>query len=115
MFEPAILSASCYLWKPSPCGKVRRDSEYRKLTEVRTYFEWLGFRVECDRENHLSATVTHPQYGVVTVGFSYTESATAVYKGLSVTRDGKKVNIHLIRKIHETNQQRLNQELWPLL
>ena len=110
MFEPAILSASCYLWKPNPCYKVRRDSERRKLAEVRTYFEWLGFTVTSDRRSHPTATMAHPVYGVVTVGFSYTESDTAVYKGLSVTRDGKKVNIRIIRLIHENNQQRPNQE-----
>jgi len=103
MFEPAILSASCYFWKPSPCAKQRHDAESKNLSEVREYFENLGFTVTNDRVGHLSATMNHPEYGVVVVGFSYTESATAVYKGLSVTRDGKKVSIRLIRKIHESS------------
>lgn len=89
---PSILTANTYFWTPSTNASDRRKNEEKKLNEVASFFETLGFEVS----NTDRVIAKKDELEVV---FSYSESCKNVYKHLSVTRNGKNSNITAIKKL----------------
>lgn len=95
--EPAILSSNVYFWSPGASQSQRARSAEKKVNEVSSYLEYLGFIISEKDCNSMTAI-----NGNVEVRFYYHESSQNVYKSLAVFKNGKKSNITTIRKIAAT-------------
>lgn len=92
--EPAILTANTYFWTPGLSADQRRRSEVKRIMEVKSYLEALGFTTQRQGD---SVSATHA--AGIEVAFCYRESCKNVYKSLSITRGGKRSNVTAIRKL----------------
>lgn len=91
--EPHIVTANTYFWRPAGTADGRRANEERRQTEVAAWLRSLGFEVV------RSGDVVRGSRGEIAVEFYYRESTANVYKSFAVTRDGRRSNITLLRKL----------------
>lgn len=97
--EPSILWVNTYFFKPDSTASGRRRKEEHYLSTVGSFFSNVGFDV-VRGSDYVKGEMQHEKYGKIVVVFTYSESCSHVYRSLSVTRDGKKSNITLLRKLY---------------